>query len=108
MNRILIVEDEKRIASFLEKGLRAEGFTTLTAADGRTAIDLARDDDFDLMILDLGLPDLDGHRVLQDIRARGERLSVIILTARQVVSEKVAGFDEGSQSGTAGSLLGWS
>lgn len=96
MNRILIVEDEKRIASFLEKGLRAEGFTTLTAADGRTAIDLARDDDFDLMILDLGLPDLDGHRVLQDIRARGERLSVIILTARQVVSEKVAGFDEGA------------
>jgi len=96
VNRILIVEDEKRIASFLEKGLRAEGFTTLTAADGRTAIDLARDDDFDLMILDLGLPDLDGHRVLQDIRARGERLSVIILTARQVVSEKVAGFDEGA------------
>jgi len=94
--RILVVEDEKRIASFLEKGLRAEGFTTLTAADGRTAIDLARDDDFDLMILDLGLPDLDGHRVLQDIRARGERLSVIILTARQVVSEKVAGFDEGA------------
>jgi two-component system response regulator QseB len=96
VNRILIVEDEARIASFLEKGLRAQGFTSQTVASGREAILAARDADFDLMVLDLGLPDMDGHRVLREIRARGERLCVIILTARQTVSEKVAGFDEGA------------
>ena len=60
MNRILIVEDEPRLASFLEKGLRANGFTTTTVHDGYEATALARDADFDLMVLDLGLPGKDG------------------------------------------------
>jgi DNA-binding response OmpR family regulator len=96
MNRILIVEDEDRIASFLEKGLRAQGFVTMRVSDGRSAVSAARDADVDLMILDLGLPDMDGHQVLKQIRARGERMRVIILTARQVVSEKVSGLDGGA------------
>jgi DNA-binding response OmpR family regulator len=96
MNRVLIVEDEARIASFLEKGLRKHGFSTTSVFDGCSAVLAARDADFDLMILDLGLPDMDGHEVLKQIRARGERLRVIILTARQVVEEKVSGLDEGA------------
>jgi DNA-binding response OmpR family regulator len=96
MARILIAEDEERIASFVEKGLRAAGYTTVTVADGRTAAALGRDDDFDLLILDLGLPELDGMEVLTKVRARGERLPVIILTARTEVGATVAGFEGGA------------
>lgn len=96
MNRILIVEDEPGIASFLEKGLRAEGFTTMVVDDGIKAIEVARDDFFDLMILDLGLPGRDGAQVLAEIRERGERLPVIILTARKSVQDTVAGLEGGA------------
>ncbi len=96
MNRILIAEDEPRISSFLEKGLRANGFTTTTVEDGREAAALARDADFDLLILDLGLPGLDGHEVLREVRSRGDRLPVLILTARQSVADTVAGLDGGA------------
>jgi DNA-binding response OmpR family regulator len=96
MTRILVAEDEPRIAAFIEKGLRANGFTTLVAATGPEAVATARDADFDLLILDLGLPDLDGQRVLRDIRRRGERLPVIILTARTGVSDTVEGLDGGA------------
>ena len=60
MSRILIAEDEARLASFLQKGLRASGFATAVAGDGETAAAMARDESFDLMILDLGLPRRDG------------------------------------------------
>jgi DNA-binding response OmpR family regulator len=96
MSRILIVEDEPGIASFLEKGLRAEGFTTLVADDGVSASRVARDDAFDLMILDLGLPGMDGSEVLAEIRRRGERMPVIILTARKSVHDTVAGLEGGA------------
>ena len=96
MNRILIAEDEQRISSFLEKGLRANGFTTKIVDDGNDAVELARDDDFDLLILDLGLPGRDGHEVLRLIRERSQRLPVIILTARHDVSDTVAGLDGGA------------
>ncbi|HVL03045.1 MAG TPA: response regulator, partial [Acidimicrobiales bacterium] len=85
MARILIAEDEPRIASFLEKGLRANGFSTLVVDDGMEATVMARDSDFDLMVLDLGLPGRDGLEVLERIRRRGERLPVVILTARREV-----------------------
>ena len=68
MSRILIVEDEARIASFLDKGLRANGFATDIAADGAEALRLTRIGDYDLVILDLGLPDLDGLQVLGKLR----------------------------------------
>jgi two-component system copper resistance phosphate regulon response regulator CusR len=94
--RILIAEDEDRIASFVEKGLRANGFTTLVVPDGLMAANAARDDDFDLLILDLGLPGQDGFDVLATIRKRGERLPVVILTARDGVHDTVAGFEGGA------------
>ncbi|HUG07896.1 MAG TPA: response regulator transcription factor [Acidimicrobiia bacterium] len=96
MSRILIVEDEPGIASFLEKGLRAEGFTTMVIGDGVSAALAARDGVFDLMILDLGLPGMDGREVLTDIRARGEKMPVIILTARKSVQDTVAGLEGGA------------
>jgi DNA-binding response OmpR family regulator len=96
MNRILIVEDEPRLASFLEKGLRANGFTTTTVHDGFEATVLARDADFDLMVLDLGLPGKDGLSVLRDLRAGGNRLPVVILSARDDTDVKVAGLERGA------------
>jgi DNA-binding response OmpR family regulator len=96
VTRILIVEDEERIASFLEKGLKANGFVTLTLSDGRAAVAAASDEDFDLMILDLGLPGLDGLSVLAEVRRRGQRLPIIVLTARNEVAAKVTGFESGA------------
>jgi DNA-binding response OmpR family regulator len=96
VNRILIVEDEPRLASFLEKGLRSNGFVTTVAKDGTTGGLMARDDDFDLLVLDLGLPDKDGTEVLRELRAAGQRMPVIILTARDDVSDKVAGLEGGA------------
>jgi two-component system, OmpR family, response regulator QseB len=96
MNRILIVEDEPRLASFLEKGLRANGFTTTTVHDGYEATVLARDADFDLVVLDLGLPGKDGLSVLRDVRAAGNRLPVVILSARDDTDVKVTGLERGA------------
>jgi DNA-binding response OmpR family regulator len=96
VNRILIAEDEARLASFLEKGLRSNGFVTTVASDGPTALALASDDDFDLLILDLGLPGLDGMTILRTLRAQGRRLPVVILSARDDVADKVAGLEHGA------------
>jgi DNA-binding response OmpR family regulator len=96
MNRILIVEDEARIASFLEKGLRANGFATQVTGDGAQALLLARTEEFDLLILDLGLPDQDGLDVLRDLRQEGVSLPVIILTARDRVGDRVVGLEGGA------------
>jgi len=96
LSRILIAEDEPGIVSFLRKGLEAAGHTTLVVEDGISAAHAARDRDFDLMILDLGLPAMDGNQVLAEIRARGERLPVLILTARSGVADTVAGLEGGA------------
>lgn len=96
MTRILIAEDEERIVSFLEKGLRSSGYSTVAVATGPDAVALARDESFDLMILDLGLPGLDGHQVLETVRRRGERMPVIVLTARDGVDDTVRGLEEGA------------
>jgi DNA-binding response OmpR family regulator len=96
VNRILIVEDEARIASFIEKGLRANGFTTMVAARGSEGLFLAESGEFDLLILDIGLPDRDGFDVLRELRSRNRVLPVIILTARDGVPEKVQGLEGGA------------
>jgi DNA-binding response OmpR family regulator len=96
MSRILIAEDNPRLAQFVADGLRAHGFAPTTVADGRAATLMASDDDFDLLILDLGLPGIDGLAVLRDIRARGQRLPTIVLTARDDLSDKVAGLEGGA------------
>jgi DNA-binding response OmpR family regulator len=96
MSRILIAEDEARIASFIEKGLRANGFATTVAADGHEAVALAGSGGFDLLILDLGLPGRDGFDVLGELRGRGSKLPVVILTARDSVRDTVAGLEGGA------------
>jgi DNA-binding response OmpR family regulator len=96
VSRILIAEDEPRLASFLEKGLKANGHTTTVVEDGHIASLVARDDEFDLMILDIGLPGMDGFHVLKEVRERGQRLPVIVLTARGEVEDKVAGLEGGA------------
>jgi two-component system copper resistance phosphate regulon response regulator CusR len=96
MTHILIAEDEQRIASFIEKGLSANGFAVTTVADGRSAYDYAATGDFDLMILDIGLPELDGFEVLRRLRSEGHRVPVIVLTARGSVNDTVAGLEGGA------------
>jgi len=96
MARILIAEDEARIAQFLERGLRANGFTTDTAPDGEAALRLALTGRYDLLILDIGLPQLDGFEVLRELRAAGSGLPVVILTARDQVQDTVAGLEGGA------------
>jgi two-component system, OmpR family, copper resistance phosphate regulon response regulator CusR len=96
MNRILIAEDEPGIVRFLEKGLRAEGYATASASDGELALQLAQTGEFDLMLLDLGLPGRDGFAVLAELRRRRARLPVIVLTARSALDDIVAGLDGGA------------
>jgi len=96
MSRVLIVEDEPRLASFLEQGLEANGYSAKVVDEGASAVRLADDRDFDLVILDLGLPDVDGIEVLRRIRRRGDKLPVIILTARDDSEDVVEGLDAGA------------
>jgi two-component system, OmpR family, response regulator QseB len=96
MNRILIAEDELRIAAFIEKGLRSHGFTASVAKNAQETIQMALGNDFDLLILDLGLPGKDGLAVLEELRGQGEKLPIIILTARDDIRDKVAGLEGGA------------
>lgn len=96
MNRILVVEDEARISSFVAKGLTAEGFATTVVADGLTGLDYALTGDFDLMILDIGLPGLDGFSILHRIRTERPNLPTIVLTARDSVSDTVTALEGGA------------
>jgi DNA-binding response OmpR family regulator len=94
--RILIAEDDARIASFVDKGLRANGFATKVVADGESAEVFARSGEFDLLLLDIGLPRRDGFTVLRRLREARVALPVIILTARGSVGDKVAGLEGGA------------
>jgi DNA-binding response OmpR family regulator len=96
MPNILIVEDEPRIASFIEKGLRSQGFTTTILTDGLYVLDVIQSGTFDLLILDLGLPGKDGFQVLEELRGQGEDIPVIILSARSDIHDKVAGLEGGA------------
>jgi two-component system, OmpR family, copper resistance phosphate regulon response regulator CusR len=96
VNRILIVEDEERIASFVEKGLRANGFTTTAVTDGESAYDYAVTGGFDLIVLDIGLPGKDGFTVLRQLREARVSVPVIVLTARDSVRDTVAGLEGGA------------
>jgi len=96
VSRILLVEDETRISSFLEKGFKANGFVVTTAETGDEGLTLARIESFDLLILDLGLPDIDGFAVLEEFRKRHQKVPVIILTARDGVQDTVSGLEGGA------------
>ena len=96
MSRILIAEDEARIASFVEKGLRAAGFAVTVTADGRAALAQAQSGQFDLLILDIGLPGRDGFDILQTLRGEGNPIAVIVLTARDSATDTVRGLEGGA------------
>lgn len=93
---ILIAEDESRIAAFLQKGLERHGYSTAVAADGEIAHRLAESGMFDLMILDIGLPKMDGFTVLRRLRSARVEIPVIILTARSDPADTVAGLEGGA------------
>jgi DNA-binding response OmpR family regulator len=96
MSRVLVAEDEARIASFVAKGLRANGFTPTVVADGETALRHAMSGEFDLLLLDIGLPVMDGFTVLDRLRRARATVPVIILTARDSVTDTVAGLEGGA------------
>lgn len=96
MTHILIVEDESRIVSFLEKGLTSNGFTTSVATDSENAKAIALDSQIDLVVLDLGIPGQDGLLLLEELRGQGFQAPVIILTARDDIQDKVSGFEMGA------------
>lgn len=96
MSRILIAEDEARIAVFVAKGLRAEGHVVSVAETGTAALEHALSGNHDLVLLDVGLPEMSGFEVLRRIRERDAELPVIMLTARSSVSDTVAGLDGGA------------
>lgn len=95
MARILIVEDEEKIARFVTLELEHEGYQVEHAADGRTAVDLAQERDYDLILLDVLLPQLNGMEVLRRVRKHKD-VPVIMVTARDAVMDKVAGLDAGA------------
>ncbi|HTY72989.1 MAG TPA: response regulator transcription factor [Actinomycetes bacterium] len=93
--RLLVVDDEPYIADLLTTGLRFVGFDVRTAGTGRQALDLARDYQPDLLVLDVMLPDLDGYEVCRRIRADGRRVGVLFLTARDATEDKINGLTLG-------------
>lgn len=94
--KLLIVEDEERIASFLSKGLRAQGYDVTWVRNGRAALQVATRADISLVILDLGLPDLDGLEVLAGLREQGVTVPVLVLSARGNVGDRVRGLNLGA------------
>lgn len=95
--RILVVEDDRKVASFIRQGLSEEGHAVEVAKDGSEAIDLVlADSDYDLIVLDVMLPGRDGFTVLKTLRAHGLRSPVLMLTARDSITDKVAGLDSGA------------
>jgi DNA-binding response OmpR family regulator len=94
--RVLLVEDDQPVASFIRKGLEAEHYALDLARDGAEAESLVEGFDYDLVILDLVLPSIDGFEVLKHIRARKPLLPVVVLTARSRVEERVKGLDLGA------------
>ena len=96
MRSILIAEDDPHITSFVRRGLRAAGYETAEAADGHTALLMARSGMFDLVLLDIGLGGMDGFDVLANLRGEGVTTPIIILTARDSVIDTVRGLESGA------------
>lgn len=96
MSRILIAEDDRGIADFIERGLTAAGYACDVVDSGPPAFAMARTGDFDLMILDLGLPHMDGADVLEQLRALGVQIPVLVLTARTKVEDRVKALEGGA------------
>lgn len=94
--KILIVEDEKKVTSFIKKGLKSEGYAVDDAPDGETGLFLAQEGEYDLIVLDLMLPKLDGLTICRKLRSAGKRMPIIMLTAKDTVDDRVGGLDAGA------------
>jgi len=94
--RLLLIEDEEKVAKFVQRGLAAERFAVDVARDGVAGLELAQSYDYDLVILDLLLPAMDGTEVLRKIRRSDSQLPILILTARDAVQDKVTHFEAGA------------
>ncbi|GAA1958418.1 response regulator transcription factor [Microbacterium deminutum] len=96
MTKILIVEDEPRIAAFVSRGLESADYATEIVDDGADGLERVMSGEFDLVLLDVGLPTMDGFEVLRELRARGSAIPVIMLTARSSTRDTVEGLDGGA------------
>jgi two-component system, OmpR family, copper resistance phosphate regulon response regulator CusR len=96
MTRVLVIEDERKVARSLQRGLQAEGYDVVTAANGDDGVKQANTQSIDCLILDLMLPGRDGLQVLADLRKAGKTVPVIILTARDTIEDRVIGLDAGA------------
>src|SRR3989344_8702772 len=94
--RILVVEDERRLANIIKKGLSEEGFAVDAAYDGEEGQYLAESEEYDLIILDIMLPKVDGLTVCKELRAKNIKIPILMLTARTTVEDKAAGLDSGA------------
>ena len=94
--RILVVEDERKVASFIRQGLGEEGYAVDVASNGEEGLAMARDGVHDLIILDIGLPKMNGLQVLQELRRRKVTPPVLLLTVRATIEDKVLGLDAGA------------
>lgn len=94
--KVLIVEDEVKVANFISKGLEEEGYTVEVAYDGKKGIELIQGFTFDVVLLDLMIPEVDGLEVLKNIRARGIDTPVLIITAKSSKADVIKGLDTGS------------
>jgi len=94
--KILVIEDESRIASFMRRGLEIEGFEVAVAEDGAAGLAAGLEPDVDVVLLDLGLPELAGEAVLERLRAARPDLPVIVLTAKDAISDRVTSLESGA------------
>ena len=94
--RVLLVEDDERIVDFVQRGLKAEGYVVETACNGRQGIDLGAEGDFQVIVLDLGLPDMNGRQVCERLREKGVNTPILMLTAMDSVPDKVTGLRAGA------------
>ena len=94
--KILVVEDERKIAAFIAKGLKSEGFTVETASDGEEGLFMATEGGYDLIILDIKLPKMDGITVCRKLREAGNTQPIIMVTAMDSTEDKVKGLDAGA------------
>jgi DNA-binding response OmpR family regulator len=93
---VLIVEDERKIATYIKRGLEEQGYAVDVAFTGREALDWAETVPFDVIVLDVLLPELDGIAVCSTLRKRGLRVPILMLTARDTIDDRVAGLDAGA------------
>jgi len=93
--RILVIEDEKKVANFIKKGLEEEHYAVDTAFDGEVGLYMAENNDYDLIVLDLMIPKIDGLEVLKRIRQKGNNVPILVLTAKDSVEDIVRGLDSG-------------